>query len=128
MPGTDVRPMVSTTICRLPAISMPHSSSGPRLAVKPRAATSLSQGNVGGSPPTPDVDLGDVRVAAHGSDLGVGEQLMPLDAFSSSTECGCARNWARRCTTVTDLAIGSSINAQSSAESPPPTTTTSCPS
>ena len=49
------------------------------------------------------------------------------DFRASSTECGWARNCARRCTSVTEPAIGSSISAQSRAESPPPTTTTGSP-
>lgn len=47
------------------------------------------------------------------------------EAFSSSTLCAWARNADLRWTSVTDEAIGSRLNAQSHALSPPPTTITS---
>ncbi len=51
----------------------PTPVSGPRLAVKPSAATSLSQGRRLQLARHVDVDLGDVRVAAHVRDLRVGQ-------------------------------------------------------
>ena len=47
------------------------------------------------------------------------------DVWTAVTVEACARNAVRRCTSVTDLAIGSRWWAQSNALSPPPTTTTS---
>jgi hypothetical protein len=48
-------------------------------------------------------------------------------ACTLATVPACARNLSRRCTSVTDFAIGWSDSAQSNAESPPPTITTFCP-
>ena len=69
----------------------PQSSSGPRLAMKPSAATSRSHGSVCGSPADVDLDLGH-RVAEHRGDLGVGDRSGPRTRCSTSTECGWARN------------------------------------
>src|SRR6516165_10069347 len=49
---------------------------------------------------------------------------MPADQRAAGRGWRAAGNLSWRCTMVTDAAIGSSIRTESTAESPPPTTTT----
>ena len=108
--------------------SSPHSWIGPRSAMKPSAATTACAGRRRGSSPSTVISTSSRwAVAAQRGDLGPGDDLDAGGLAPRSTVRSWARNASRRCTSVTDAAIGSRCSAQSKALSPPPTMTTSLP-
>ena len=97
--------------------------------MKPRAATTACAGRVVTSPSTVISTLSTWRVPAVA--IAVTWALVMISTATPGTGVDRAPAWARnasrRCTSVTDLAIGSRWWAQSKALSPPPTMTTSLP-
>ncbi len=96
--------------------------------MKPSAATTREQSSSTSSPlPVSRTTAPSTAVSPASECTTCGVSTRTEDARSWVTEPACAVNCGRRCTSVTDFAIGSRVSAQSTALSPPPTTSTSCP-
>ncbi|MNE75449.1 hypothetical protein D3C80_1716110 [compost metagenome] len=120
MPGMLVSIRESTTM-ELLSISMPHCAIGPSEDTNPKLTITLSTSI---SCVSLVLIWDKVTLVMNSSPcssvISEGVITFTLEAISCSTLCSCARNLSRRCTRVTFSAIGSSIRAQSTAESPPP--------
>ena len=100
---------------------------GPRSATNPRAATIACAGRVVISPSTSMSTDSTVPLPWMADTWALVEDVDRRIPHTACTVRSWARNASRRCTRVTERATGSRCSAQSKAESPPPTMTTSLP-